>query len=66
MAIELDCDLINSVSQCITPSLFLSFCFSLLEEGKTQLNVADFAPPKEKVLPIPEGSAFFCLSKTNP
>uniref|UniRef100_A0AAR2J7C9 Voltage-dependent L-type calcium channel subunit alpha n=1 Tax=Pygocentrus nattereri TaxID=42514 RepID=A0AAR2J7C9_PYGNA len=30
------------------------------------LNVADFAPPKEKVLPIPEGSAFFCLSKTNP
>uniref|UniRef100_A0A8C1RAG0 Voltage-dependent L-type calcium channel subunit alpha n=1 Tax=Cyprinus carpio TaxID=7962 RepID=A0A8C1RAG0_CYPCA len=63
---KLDCDLINSVSQCITPSLFLSFCFSLLEEGKTQLNVADFAPPKEKVLPIPEGSAFFCLSKTNP
>ncbi|XP_073672323.1 calcium channel, voltage-dependent, L type, alpha 1F subunit isoform X2 [Paramisgurnus dabryanus] len=36
------------------------------EEGRTQLNVADFAPPKEKVLPIPEGSAFFCLSKTNP
>ncbi|XP_036434229.1 calcium channel, voltage-dependent, L type, alpha 1F subunit [Colossoma macropomum] len=36
------------------------------EEGGTQLNVADFAPPKEKVLPIPEGSAFFCLSKTNP
>ncbi|XP_016315327.1 calcium channel, voltage-dependent, L type, alpha 1F subunit [Sinocyclocheilus anshuiensis] len=36
------------------------------EEGKAQLNVADFAPPKEKVLPIPEGSAFFCLSKTNP
>uniref|UniRef100_A0A9J7ZBP0 Voltage-dependent L-type calcium channel subunit alpha n=1 Tax=Cyprinus carpio carpio TaxID=630221 RepID=A0A9J7ZBP0_CYPCA len=36
------------------------------EEGITQLNVADFAPPKEKVLPIPEGSAFFCLSKTNP
>uniref|UniRef100_A0A8C1P3F3 Voltage-dependent L-type calcium channel subunit alpha n=1 Tax=Cyprinus carpio TaxID=7962 RepID=A0A8C1P3F3_CYPCA len=66
LVIELDCDLINSVSQCITPSLFLSFCFSLLEEGKTQLNVADFAPPKEKVLPIPEGSAFFCLSKTNP
>uniref|UniRef100_A0A8C1U6V2 Voltage-dependent L-type calcium channel subunit alpha n=1 Tax=Cyprinus carpio TaxID=7962 RepID=A0A8C1U6V2_CYPCA len=42
------------------------FCSSLLEEGITQLNVADFAPPKEKVLPIPEGSAFFCLSKTNP
>ncbi|GAA6069276.1 calcium channel, voltage-dependent, L type, alpha 1F subunit isoform X1, partial [Tachysurus ichikawai] len=36
------------------------------EEGGTQLNVADFAPPKEKVVPIPEGSAFFCLSKTNP
>uniref|UniRef100_W5KJE1 Voltage-dependent L-type calcium channel subunit alpha n=1 Tax=Astyanax mexicanus TaxID=7994 RepID=W5KJE1_ASTMX len=30
------------------------------------LNVADFAPPKEKILPIPDGSAFFCLSKTNP
>ncbi|KAK1800978.1 hypothetical protein P4O66_004725 [Electrophorus voltai] len=36
------------------------------EEGRTQLNVADFAPPQEKVLPIPEGSAFFCLSETNP
>ncbi|KAA0714093.1 Voltage-dependent L-type calcium channel subunit alpha-1D [Triplophysa tibetana] len=36
------------------------------EEGKAELNVADFAPPKEKVQPIPEGSAFFCLSKTNP
>ncbi|XP_030639910.1 calcium channel, voltage-dependent, L type, alpha 1F subunit [Chanos chanos] len=36
------------------------------EDGGIQLNVADFAPPKEKVLPIPEGSAFFCLSKTNP
>uniref|UniRef100_A0A672P3G5 Voltage-dependent L-type calcium channel subunit alpha-1F-like n=1 Tax=Sinocyclocheilus grahami TaxID=75366 RepID=A0A672P3G5_SINGR len=47
-------------------SLSFSFCSSLPEEGITQLNVADFAPPKEKVLPIPEGSAFFCLSKTNP
>uniref|UniRef100_A0A672LTQ9 Voltage-dependent L-type calcium channel subunit alpha n=1 Tax=Sinocyclocheilus grahami TaxID=75366 RepID=A0A672LTQ9_SINGR len=47
-------------------SLSLSFCSSLLEEGKAQLNVADFTPSKEKVLPIPEGSAFFCLSKTNP
>ncbi|XP_013872270.1 voltage-dependent L-type calcium channel subunit alpha-1F [Austrofundulus limnaeus] len=28
--------------------------------------MADLAPPKEKVVPIPEGSAFFCLSKTNP
>ncbi|KAJ8265911.1 hypothetical protein COCON_G00150100 [Conger conger] len=38
------------------------------EEGENQqnLNVADFTPPKEKVLPIPEGSAFFCLSNTNP
>uniref|UniRef100_A0A8C1TA45 Voltage-dependent L-type calcium channel subunit alpha n=1 Tax=Cyprinus carpio TaxID=7962 RepID=A0A8C1TA45_CYPCA len=43
------------------------FCLKpIFIEGKTQLNVADFAPPKEKVLPIPEGSAFFCLSKTNP
>ncbi|KAG7265160.1 hypothetical protein CRUP_007386 [Coryphaenoides rupestris] len=31
-----------------------------------QLNIADLTPPKEKVMPIPEGSAFFCLSKTNP
>uniref|UniRef100_A0A3B4AY44 Voltage-dependent L-type calcium channel subunit alpha n=1 Tax=Periophthalmus magnuspinnatus TaxID=409849 RepID=A0A3B4AY44_9GOBI len=30
------------------------------------LLMADLAPPKEKVVPIPEGSAFFCLSKTNP
>ncbi|KAL2103467.1 hypothetical protein ACEWY4_000335 [Coilia grayii] len=36
------------------------------EEGEDQLKVADFAPPKEKVVPIPEGSAFFCLSNTNP
>ncbi|XP_048873398.1 calcium channel, voltage-dependent, L type, alpha 1F subunit isoform X2 [Brienomyrus brachyistius] len=36
------------------------------EDRGVQINVADFAPPKEKVLPIPEGSAFFCLSKTNP
>ncbi|KAL3975034.1 hypothetical protein ACER0C_023660 [Sarotherodon galilaeus] len=35
------------------------------DEG-VQLKMADLAPPKEKVLPIPEGSAFFCLSKTNP
>uniref|UniRef100_A0A673ADD1 Voltage-dependent L-type calcium channel subunit alpha n=1 Tax=Sphaeramia orbicularis TaxID=375764 RepID=A0A673ADD1_9TELE len=34
--------------------------------GNFQLKMADLAPPKEKVLPIPEGSAFFCLSKTNP
>ncbi|XP_066566462.1 voltage-dependent L-type calcium channel subunit alpha-1D [Amia ocellicauda] len=27
--------------------------------------LADFAP-KEKIVPIPEGSAFFCLGKTNP
>ncbi|XP_063063682.1 calcium channel, voltage-dependent, L type, alpha 1F subunit [Engraulis encrasicolus] len=36
------------------------------EEGEDQLKIADLAPPKEKVLPIPEGSAFFCLSNTNP
>uniref|UniRef100_A0AAY4E2Y5 Voltage-dependent L-type calcium channel subunit alpha n=1 Tax=Denticeps clupeoides TaxID=299321 RepID=A0AAY4E2Y5_9TELE len=30
------------------------------------LKVTDFTPPKEKVVPIPEGSAFFCLSNTNP
>uniref|UniRef100_A0A3B4VBX4 Calcium channel, voltage-dependent, L type, alpha 1F subunit n=1 Tax=Seriola dumerili TaxID=41447 RepID=A0A3B4VBX4_SERDU len=36
-----------------------------LPEGDDQLKMADLAPPKEKILPIPEGSAFFCLSKTN-
>ncbi|XP_060913276.1 calcium channel, voltage-dependent, L type, alpha 1F subunit [Labrus mixtus] len=35
-------------------------------DGGVQLKMADLAPPKEKVLPIPEGSAFFCLSNTNP
>lgn len=39
---------------------------SFLSEGGVQLKMADLAPPKEKVVPIPEGSAFFCLSKTNP
>lgn len=38
----------------------------LLSDGGVQLKMADLAPPKEKILPIPEGSAFFCLSKTNP
>ncbi|XP_028849837.1 calcium channel, voltage-dependent, L type, alpha 1F subunit isoform X2 [Denticeps clupeoides] len=37
-----------------------------IDEGGTQLKVTDFTPPKEKVVPIPEGSAFFCLSNTNP
>nr|XP_043893775.1 calcium channel, voltage-dependent, L type, alpha 1F subunit isoform X2 [Solea senegalensis] len=36
------------------------------DDGGVQLKMADLTPPKEKVLPIPEGSAFFCLSKTNP
>ncbi|XP_051914287.1 calcium channel, voltage-dependent, L type, alpha 1F subunit isoform X2 [Hippocampus zosterae] len=36
------------------------------DDGGVQLKMADLAPPKEKVLPIPDGSAFFCLSKTNP
>ncbi|KAJ0064443.1 hypothetical protein NL108_006491, partial [Boleophthalmus pectinirostris] len=35
-------------------------------DGGVQLKMTDLAPPKEKVVPIPEGSAFFCLSKTNP
>lgn len=43
----------------------LGLCL-LLSDGGVQLKMADLAPPKEKVLPIPEGSAFFCLSKTNP
>ncbi|XP_077463650.1 voltage-dependent L-type calcium channel subunit alpha-1D-like isoform X2 [Stigmatopora argus] len=36
------------------------------DDAGVQLKMADLAPPKEKILPIPEGSAFFCLSKTNP
>ncbi|TNN56636.1 Voltage-dependent L-type calcium channel subunit alpha-1F [Liparis tanakae] len=36
------------------------------EDAGVQLKIADLAPPKEKVLPIPEGSAFFCMSNTNP
>ncbi|KAM9830119.1 calcium channel, voltage-dependent, L type, alpha 1F subunit isoform X2 [Syngnathus typhle] len=36
------------------------------DDGGVQLKIADLAPPKEKILPIPDGSAFFCLSKTNP
>ncbi|CAB1439990.1 unnamed protein product [Pleuronectes platessa] len=36
------------------------------DDAGVQLKMADLAPPKEKVLPIPEGSAFFCLSNTNP
>lgn len=48
------------VSSSVSPLLVL------LPDGGVQLKMADLAPPKEKVLPIPEGSAFFCLSKTNP
>ncbi|AWP09945.1 putative voltage-dependent L-type calcium channel subunit alpha-1F-like [Scophthalmus maximus] len=36
------------------------------DDGGAQINLTDLTPPKEKVLPIPEGSAFFCLSNTNP
>ncbi|XP_034721817.1 voltage-dependent L-type calcium channel subunit alpha-1F-like, partial [Etheostoma cragini] len=36
------------------------------EENPIPLKMTDLVPPKEKVLPIPEGSAFFCLSSTNP
>ncbi|KAI3357927.1 hypothetical protein L3Q82_016317 [Scortum barcoo] len=44
-------------SPCLLPSS---------SDGGVQLKMADLTPPKEKVLPIPEGSAFFCLSNTNP
>uniref|UniRef100_A0A8B9LJI1 Voltage-dependent L-type calcium channel subunit alpha n=1 Tax=Astyanax mexicanus TaxID=7994 RepID=A0A8B9LJI1_ASTMX len=50
------------LSLSVTPLL----CVFVSKEGGAQLNVADLAPPKEKILPIPDGSAFFCLSKTNP
>uniref|UniRef100_A0A8C1FS68 Voltage-dependent L-type calcium channel subunit alpha n=1 Tax=Cyprinus carpio carpio TaxID=630221 RepID=A0A8C1FS68_CYPCA len=59
-------NLTSSIFLNITEYAFIILKHTLWEEGITQLNVADFAPPKEKVLPIPEGSAFFCLSKTNP
>ncbi|XP_069572647.1 voltage-dependent L-type calcium channel subunit alpha-1D-like [Brachyistius frenatus] len=36
------------------------------DDGAAQLKMPDLTPPKEKILPIPEGSAFFCLSNTNP
>ncbi|KAJ8411970.1 hypothetical protein AAFF_G00142370 [Aldrovandia affinis] len=36
------------------------------EDGEGALKVTDFAPPKEKIVPIPDGNAFFCLGKTNP
>uniref|UniRef100_A0AAV2LXQ9 Voltage-dependent L-type calcium channel subunit alpha n=1 Tax=Knipowitschia caucasica TaxID=637954 RepID=A0AAV2LXQ9_KNICA len=36
------------------------------EDAGVQLKMPDLTPPKEKVVPIPDGSAFFCLSKTNP
>ncbi|GCC45567.1 hypothetical protein chiPu_0029820, partial [Chiloscyllium punctatum] len=34
--------------------------------GSTAEGLANFAPPKEKILPIPAGSAFFLFSSTNP
>ncbi|XP_078393991.1 voltage-dependent L-type calcium channel subunit alpha-1D-like, partial [Cetorhinus maximus] len=34
--------------------------------GSTVEELSNFAPPKEKIVPIPEGSAFFLLSSTNP
>uniref|UniRef100_A0A672LWF7 Voltage-dependent L-type calcium channel subunit alpha n=1 Tax=Sinocyclocheilus grahami TaxID=75366 RepID=A0A672LWF7_SINGR len=61
----------NCILFCLKPIficlfIMLSFCLSDIINKTSTLNVADFTPSKEKVLPIPEGSAFFCLSKTNP
>uniref|UniRef100_A0A669DWU3 Voltage-dependent L-type calcium channel subunit alpha n=1 Tax=Oreochromis niloticus TaxID=8128 RepID=A0A669DWU3_ORENI len=53
-------------SKTITLRSFTFLSPSRFSDGGVQLKMADLAPPKEKVLPIPEGSAFFCLSKTNP
>ncbi|XP_055453472.1 voltage-dependent L-type calcium channel subunit alpha-1F isoform X2 [Psammomys obesus] len=36
------------------------------EGGAGHVELLHEVVPKEKVLPIPEGSAFFCLSQTNP
>jgi voltage-dependent calcium channel L type alpha-1F len=36
------------------------------EEGAGRVELLQEVVPKEKVVPIPEGSAFFCLSQTNP
>ncbi|EPY72942.1 calcium channel, voltage-dependent, L type, alpha 1F subunit [Camelus ferus] len=35
-------------------------------EGAGHVELLQEVVPKEKVVPIPEGSAFFCLSQTNP
>ena len=48
----------------ITCLCYISYIIS--SDTAAPLNIADLTPPKEKVLPIPEGSAFFCFSKTNP
>uniref|UniRef100_A0A669CYE5 Voltage-dependent L-type calcium channel subunit alpha n=1 Tax=Oreochromis niloticus TaxID=8128 RepID=A0A669CYE5_ORENI len=53
-------------AKTITLRSFTFLSPSRFSDGGVQLKMADLAPPKEKVLPIPEGSAFFCLSKTNP
>uniref|UniRef100_A0AAY4E3T0 Voltage-dependent L-type calcium channel subunit alpha n=1 Tax=Denticeps clupeoides TaxID=299321 RepID=A0AAY4E3T0_9TELE len=50
-------------------NVFLAIAVDNLAGGDgddKKLKVTDFTPPKEKVVPIPEGSAFFCLSNTNP
>lgn len=36
------------------------------EGGAGHVELLQEVVPKEKVVPIPEGSAFFCLSQTNP
>ncbi|KAH0510777.1 Voltage-dependent L-type calcium channel subunit alpha-1F [Microtus ochrogaster] len=36
------------------------------EGGEGHVELLQEVVPKEKVVPIPEGSAFFCLSQTNP
>uniref|UniRef100_A0A673AEQ1 Voltage-dependent L-type calcium channel subunit alpha n=1 Tax=Sphaeramia orbicularis TaxID=375764 RepID=A0A673AEQ1_9TELE len=58
--------LLNVFLAIAVDNLIFSLTSHFLGDGGVQLKMADLAPPKEKVLPIPEGSAFFCLSKTNP
>uniref|UniRef100_A0A8C9X347 Voltage-dependent L-type calcium channel subunit alpha n=1 Tax=Sander lucioperca TaxID=283035 RepID=A0A8C9X347_SANLU len=52
---------INQKMLSLSSSPSLSFL-----SDEIPLKMTDLVPPKEKVLPIPEGSAFFCLSNTNP
>uniref|UniRef100_A0A8D3CZ39 Voltage-dependent L-type calcium channel subunit alpha n=1 Tax=Scophthalmus maximus TaxID=52904 RepID=A0A8D3CZ39_SCOMX len=58
--------LLNVFLAIAVDNLAVHFSPPVPSDGGAQINLTDLTPPKEKVLPIPEGSAFFCLSNTNP